>query len=174
MVDRSDAESRFRHLYENHYAVVLVTCRRRLGALQAGEDAAAEVFRIAWQKISAGATIDLPWLYSTARNVVGNEYRRSRRSRTLVDRVQGLAPEILGSDVDAALDTRAAFARLRDADRELLFMAFWEELSLTEMAAILRLKEPALRMRLSRARRAFRDALTPRPASRDEEVTSHG
>ncbi len=161
MARGADAEQRFRAVFEEHYSLILVTCRRRLSDAEAAEDAAAEVFRIAWQKMSAGKTaVDLPWLYRTARNVVGNEYRRRTRSQALVEKA-GLAASIVGHDAPDGeqQEVRDALSRIKKADRELLFMAYWEELSVAEMASILRVREQTLRMRLTRARQAVRDGL---------------
>jgi RNA polymerase sigma-70 factor (ECF subfamily) len=173
LVDQADAESLFQDLFSSYYGIVLVTCRRRLGSLHDAEDATVEVFRIAWLKLREGRVLSLPWLYQTARNVVGNEYRRERRHKTLLRRAQSEAPD-LSLEPDTSMDLKRALGRLKKSDRELLFMAYWEDLGSQEIAAILRVKEPTVRMRLSRAKALLRKQLRERPDATLEEVTSLG
>jgi RNA polymerase sigma-70 factor (ECF subfamily) len=141
--------------------------------LQAAEDAAAEVFRIAWQKVQEGRELTLPWLYQTARNVVGNEYRRERRQKALTQKVIS-EPAVVSPEADTSLELKRALGRLKKIDQELLFMAYWEDLSAREIAAILRLKESAVRMRLSRAKSLLRKQLGQGSEGTLEEVTSLG
>ena len=68
--------------YRANYSLILTTCERRLSDRKAAEDATAEVFRVAWERATAGQELSLPWLYGVARNLVGREYRRTRRIPT--------------------------------------------------------------------------------------------
>jgi RNA polymerase sigma factor (sigma-70 family) len=54
------------------------------------------------------------------------------------------------------LAVRAAMARLSPDHRTILVLRLWEELSYTEIAAVLGISLPAVKMRLSRARIEFR------------------
>lgn len=169
-----DAHTRFRNLYELHYNLILRTCRRRLGNAASAEDATAEVFRVAWQRVSAGTDVDIRWLYRTARNVVGNEYRRLSRNRALLEKVSSSRFEQQVDTTDLSTDLRLGLKKLRVQERELLFMAYWEDLAPEEMAAILKCQESALRMRLSRARAALKKALDNAPDEKREEVIAVG
>jgi RNA polymerase sigma factor (sigma-70 family) len=169
-----DARTRFRDLYELHYNLIFRTCRRRLGNAASAEDATAEVFRVAWQRMSAGTEVDIRWLYRTARNVVGNEYRRLSRSRALLEKASNSSIEQHADTSDLSADLRQALKKLRVQERELLFMAYWEDLTPGEMAAILNCQETALRMRLSRARAALKRALDTTPDEKREEVIAVG
>ncbi|AYF97203.1 RNA polymerase sigma factor [Protaetiibacter intestinalis] len=171
--ERAEAEQLFREIYREHRSLILTTCERRLSDHHAAEDATAEVFRIAWQKILDGKRVDLPWLYRTARNVVGNEYRRRGRAQALFDKTEELARVTGIATPERSIETLAALSRLRLDDREILFMAYWEDLSSSEMAAILRLRETTVRMRISRARAALRRVLDQGTGER-EEVTPVG
>lgn len=168
------ARTRFRELYELHYTMVLRTCRRRLGSIASAEDATAEVFRVAWQRVSAGTDVDIRWLYRTARNVVANEYRRLARSRALIEKVSSRSLEHQADTTDLSADLRLALKKLRVQERELLFMAYWEDLAPEEMAAILGCQLSTLRMRLSRARTALKRALDATPDEKREEVIAVG
>jgi DNA-directed RNA polymerase specialized sigma24 family protein len=58
----------------------------------------------------------------------------------------------VSSDEDVA-SVAAAFARLRDSDRELLALAAWEGLDPGEIAVVLDCSRNAARIRLHRARK---------------------
>jgi RNA polymerase sigma factor (sigma-70 family) len=159
VTDRGD-HARFAEFYRANYSLILTTCERRLSDHKAAEDAAAEVFRVAWERARTGEELTLPWLYVVARNLVGREYRRVKRTAT-----QLFDPGATANDgfalSERALEVRAALSRLKPAQRELLFMAYWEDLTPDEMAEILGCRVPTLWVRLNRARKALGDRLSP-------------
>ncbi len=148
-----DEAARFTAFYRQHYSLIVTTCFRRLSNFAAAEDAAAEVFRVAWDQFKEEEDPSLAWLYGVVRNVVGNEYRRSKRSRALHDRLEGEA--IVAGD-DAPEPVLEASGGLKDGEREILFMAYWEDLSGEEIAGILKISKSAVWVRLSRARESLR------------------
>lgn len=154
---RNDDAKRFAAFYREHYSPILSTCVRRLNDRDAAEDAAAEVFRVAWQRFPEQKDPSLAWLYAVARNVVGNEYRRRSRARALQDRLEQRAAEAPADDGE---EVRAAMVTLRQSDRELLFMAYWEGLHGDEIAKVLGISVSSARVRLTRARQAMRRALS--------------
>ena len=168
MTDRAD-HVRFAEFYRATYSLILTTCERRLSDRRAAEDATAEVFRVAWERAKAGQELTLPWLYVVARNLVGREYRRNRRMPTRFLEAVETAFEGSASS-DRALEVRAALAQLKPAERELLFMAYWEDLTPNEMAQILGCSVPALWVRLNRARNALRQRLSVPVEPREVKV----
>lgn len=159
MTQFDDAAARFSALYSAHYSLILATCYRRLGNRAAAEDVAQEVFRIAWQRYPE-EDLSLAWLYATARNVIGNEYRRTAKAGA-AQRFLELS-EIVGDSADEA-EVRAALRELRPEDRELMYMAYWEDLGAQEIARLLDIKAGAVWVRLTRARAKLRDLLTAMP-----------
>ena len=156
------AERSFASFYAEHYQRVYAYCRRRIGP-QAAEDAAAEVFAAAWRKWSAvpEGREAVPWLYAAAYREVLHHWRSIGRHQRLVDRVTGtgrLPPPdpdhtvVRNVEVETA---RRALERLRPADREVLRLAVWEELSIAEIAVVLALTSDAATMRFVRAKRRF-------------------
>lgn len=146
--------------YDRHYRLVLTVAQQRLGGLTDAEDVTAEVFRIAWAHYQKSGEVSLPWVYQTLRNVIGNEYRRRRSAPILVD--DPLALDDLTDPTDRlpeAVMLRRALAELAESDREVLFMAYWEDLTTAEMSQILRCSTTAVRVRLFRARRRLQRRL---------------
>ena len=171
MTDRGDHAS-FATFYRANYSLILTTCERRLSDRKAAEDATADVFRIAWERSTAGQELSLPWLYGVARNIVGREYRRARSTWPLVEATalaEGVGATALS---DRALDLRAAVSKLKLAERELLFMAYWEDLAPVEMAEILGCSVATLWVRLNRARASLRRRLASPAGLR--EVNANG
>ncbi|MCA1736892.1 MAG: hypothetical protein LC739_12550 [Actinobacteria bacterium] len=85
----------FDSLFQLHHDAVYRYCLRRLRTLDA-EDAAAEVFTVAWRRLKeARADNNRAWLFAIAYRVIGNHYRSRRRRRGLVARLAGVAYEPL-------------------------------------------------------------------------------
>jgi RNA polymerase sigma-70 factor (ECF subfamily) len=134
-------------------------CLRRLPASEVG-DAVAEVFLVVWRRIGSAPEGDEArlWLYGIARNVVRNASRSLRRRARLNGRLRlnrgthepGPETLVIRRSEDAAV--LRALAELRPADREILRLSIWEELSNTEIATVVGIEPHAATMRLSRAR----------------------
>ena len=154
-----DDLSRFRVIYDAHYAAVVAYVRRRTDAAVDVQDAVAETFTTAWRRISEVPEGDgtRPWLYGVARRVLANQRRGNRRRTGLSLRLQGRDAGVAAvEDAVVAADERrtvlAALARLRPSDQEILRLAVWEELPHREIAAVMGCPEPAVAVRLHRAR----------------------
>lgn len=154
----STRRARFRAVYDANYHRVLGYVLRRTATPEDAEDIVAETFLAAWRRLEdvpAGRGGQL-WLYGIARNTLANYRRGQRRRGRLVGRLHeqpGLARPV-DSDEDVAL-VAAAFARLREDDREVLALAAWEGLDPGEIARVLGCSRNAARIRLHRARRRF-------------------
>ncbi|WP_425862222.1 RNA polymerase sigma factor [Arthrobacter sp. TWP1-1] len=161
----------FLALHEAFKPRVLGYVRRRISSDQTAEEIAADVFRIAWQKRESDPDPSIGWLLNVARNLIGNEYRSRARTVQLQDRLRDSeAVKCQGGDDDGARGTiAAALGRLREKDREILQLMYWEELTLAEVAQVLSCKEATARVRLHRARKSFEKALPQqlRPTGKD-------
>ena len=156
---RRDMESRFRRLYEANYGSVLAYALRRSADHPDALDVVAETFTIAWRRLAEvpEAEAALPWLYGVARRVLANQRRGNRRRLDLASRLLAHPPDPveIESRVVADEDRRAVMAalgRLRGADREILRLAAWEELSHREIAQVVGCSEASVAVRLHRAR----------------------
>ena len=157
----------YRAFYRAHYGLLLTVAEQRLDSRQEAEDATADAFQVAWRRYTDdGAALTLPWLYQILRNVIGTEYRRRARSRRADERIrEDVAPE---TPDDMKIETRIALRGLSENDREVLYMAYWEDLTSDEMAGILGTTPGAIRVRLTRARDRLRRRLAP-PTAREGE-----
>jgi len=165
-VASEDADrAKLRRAFDAHYKAVSRYCHRRLPADDAN-DAAAQVFAIAWKKIDEMPTGEstLPWLYGVARYEVSSVRRSSQRHRNLRDKLEGQAhhheagPEALVVRSLEQRDMIEALHSLRPADQEVLRLRAYEELSIPEIAVVLRCSVEAAKKRVARAMRRLRRA----------------
>lgn len=177
------SDTRFRKLYEEHYADIRSYCLRRLPADTAA-DAASEIFTVAWrklEKVPMGSEARL-WLFTVARNVVANRHRSKVRAVRLRSRVEQEAePMSVGSSVEsvvvrhseyqAALD---AMDRLKPVDQELLRLKVWEELTHAEIGEVLGISAHAVDMRFQRATRKLARLLTTKTSVRPHPIGEGG
>lgn len=145
----------FEAVYRRHHSLVLSIASNRLGEVAFAEDITNEVFSLAWEHSQQGGTVTLAWLYRTLRNLVANQYRREQRTAQ-THRLLGASQatdQLPDDEIHDALIIRNAMAELREKDRELLMMAYWDDLTRTEIAGILGCTSVTARVRLTRARR---------------------
>lgn len=164
--------ARFEALFEQHSRAVQAYCLRRASVSDA-YDAAAEVFAIAWRRRRDLPKDDsvLPWLYGVAARVLSNQ-RRSRTRRTaFLRRLGGLGaypqpgPEEQVVRSSAAQEVIDALNSLSNADREIVTLIAWEDLTRREAAAALGCSVEAAKKRFQRAVRRLERALGGHPAN---------
>ncbi|GGL58338.1 RNA polymerase sigma factor [Planomonospora parontospora] len=153
----SGARDRFETLYLACYPALYRYALRRCDSVDDVADVIAETFLVAWRRLD-----DIPdgdaavlWLYGTARRVLANQRRGTSRRAALAARLRDeLSVSRPTISADARVDAvRTAFASLAPADREVLALACWEELTGPQIAAVLGCSSTAVRLRLHRARR---------------------
>ena len=153
------SQKRFDRLYEHHLPAIRAYCHRRVGPGDA-EDAAAEVFTVAWRRRDEipGGDRELPWLYGVARKVLSQQRRSAARYLRLTNRVRSVRaavpplPEVVVIQRTEYEQVRDAVGRLRDGDREVLLLSAWEGLSHRQMAETLGCSTAAVDKRLTRAK----------------------
>ncbi|MDF5758985.1 RNA polymerase sigma factor [Spongiactinospora sp. TRM90649] len=153
-----DRKQRFEEIYQAHYPDLLGYVRRRTDSPDDAADALAETFATAWRRAD-----DLPegeqarlWLYGVARRVLANQRRGESRRSALAERLRAELAEWDRTEPEgpsAPQAVRDAFARLGEADRELLSLAVWEGLTSGQIATVLGCSGGAARIRLHRARK---------------------
>ena len=132
------------------------------------EDLAGRVIEIAWRRRGDVFGVDAftPWLLGIATNVARNAHRSSRRFERLRARIGSALDrdastpsphaELMGVEPGAATQ---ALAALSNADRQILALHAWEELSNDEIATVLQITVAAVGQRLHRARKRLALAL---------------
>jgi RNA polymerase sigma factor (sigma-70 family) len=158
-----DRTRRFDALFRAHSPDIVAYCGWRSDSATDAQDAVAEVFLTAWRRLD-----ELPdgnaarlWLYATARRVMANQRRSSRRRIALHDRLlreRGGETVELFSAASGDGVVREALRRLRPRDREVLLLAEWEDLTPAEIGQVLGCLNVTARGRLHRARFRFRIA----------------
>ena len=174
----------FEVVFERHATAIYRYLRRRVGGTLA-EELTAETFARALRarrRFDRRGESALPWLFGIAANLLRMhrraEERRLRAYARAADR--GLTPSP-SSDSDHRLDAgalrpalAAALADLPDAQREVLLLHAWADLSHEEIAAALGISAGTVRSRLHRARAhvAERLARTGNKAGDESMVTT--
>ncbi len=172
---RELAEVRFSALYRDHARELLGYAVRRSADPDDAADTVAETFLIAWRRLGEvplGNEARL-WLFGTARHVLANQDRGARRRDRLTERLRDeLRRELPVNHAQEQSGLLEALAELSEADRELLTLIGWEELTPTQAARVLGISPLAARTRLHRARRRLRARLAEHPPenSRNQEV----
>jgi RNA polymerase sigma-70 factor (ECF subfamily) len=152
------ADERFRSLFNLHNAAIRAYCLRRLPTEDANE-AASDVFLVAWRRIGEmpGKDQSLMWLFGVARNVVRNQQRSARRRIRLAVRSASTAvmpddgPEVQMIRNDEHEEILNAVRTLKEADRELLQLKVWEQLTNQQVGVVLGISHRAVDGRYTRA-----------------------
>ncbi len=154
-----DAERRrrFERLVAEVYAPVQRYLLRRTDPTGA-DDVLGEVLLVLWRRLDdVPPERPLPWAYGVARGCLANHLRGAARRERLVHRLARERP-----DEDAAGDGRLqrALEALPEADQEVLRLWAWEQLPPREIAQAMGLTANAVSLRLHRAKRRLKKALT--------------
>ncbi len=134
------SEEAFRTLWDRFGAGVYSVCRRRLGDVGAAEDATQEAFTSVWRR---AGTFDpargsaAAWLYAVARNAAAQLVRRGHAGASFVV-LDDETPDA-ESDPVTGLALHAALTRLPPTEREVLELAYFEDMTQTRIAERLRL-----------------------------------
>jgi RNA polymerase sigma-70 factor, ECF subfamily len=163
----AEVEQRYRLLFERYWRRVRAYAVRRCPDVSAADDAVAETFLVAWRRIGdIPADNELAWLFGVARRVLSNARRGDARRDKLLARLRQSATGDTVDVADLAVDAsataaavRAAVARLRPEDAEVLQLAAWEQLSHAQIALVLETTTNAVGIRLYRARQRLAEEL---------------
>lgn len=169
MAESPSSDTKFRKVFDAHLPSVQRYCARRLRPADAN-DAVAEVFLVAWRRIGQLPEGDeaLPWLLGVARNVIRNLERSGRRASRLKARVeQEPTPANPGTEAQVIRrveydEVAAALESLNPADREVIRLRAWEELTAPQIAVVLGCSVAAAEKRVTRASQRLTKAVERR------------
>jgi RNA polymerase sigma factor (sigma-70 family) len=162
----ADAQTdRFSRLFADTERELLAYVLRRVDRGEDAADVVAETFLVAWRRLDRVPEGDEArlWLYGVARRQLANQRRGELRRSRLAERLRVELPVALAGDRSPedhrAAAVRAALTRLDEEDREILRLSSWEELTPSEIAAVMGLPGVTVRSRLHRARKRLRAEL---------------
>ena len=161
--------AQFAVLFDRHAPAVHRYLSRRVGEL--ADDLLSETFLVAFRRRADYRPVHVevrPWLLGIATHLVQGQQRAERRR--LLALARNAAPAPVAPPDDDALSDRlaaealrgpiaAALAGLKPADRDVLVLVAWEQLTYEEVASVLDVPVGTVRSRLHRARRQTRAAL---------------
>jgi RNA polymerase sigma-70 factor (ECF subfamily) len=132
------------------------------------------VFLTVWRRLDDVPRGDAArvWLYATARRVLANQRRSTRRRAALAERLALAAPAQTSSSDPEEYLVQEALRRLGPLDREALLLSEWEGLSPAQIATVLGCPKVTARGRLHRARRRFRSIFEQLAAGEHDERSS--
>lgn len=162
-------QARMDAIYERHFNAVAAYCLRRLPR-PAANDAIAETFLVVWRKLDHVPPADgtLPWLYRVAGNAIAHQRRAFARQSRLKNKLAtisptpGTDPEMQVLDHAAHREVHEALETLSDADREVIRLRAWEELTGPQIADVLQISVAAAGKRIERALGRLERALIAR------------
>jgi RNA polymerase sigma-70 factor (ECF subfamily) len=142
-------------LYEQKVFRMAVAMLRDTGR---AEEVTQDIFLKMWRAFPKYDGHGLPstWLYAIARNTCLSVVRsESYRKTSALDEV----PEPAAALSSLPVDWHRLLARLPDAQRHAITLYYFEERSITEVAAMMGVPEGTLKSQLHRARRALADMM---------------
>jgi RNA polymerase sigma factor (sigma-70 family) len=158
----ADDRERFERLYRENFRAVLRFAAMRIDPERA-KDVAAETFLVAWRRLDDVPAEPRAWLLGVARKVIAGQFRSQTRRDALALRLEAERgePDDLATTVADRDEVLAAFAALRERDREVLRLVAWDGLDAAEAAEVLGVTRLSFAVRLHRARRRLERALEP-------------
>ena len=175
---------RFAVLFDRHAPHIHRYLARRAGR-QVADDLVAETFLTAFAKrdrYDLSYSDARPWLYGIATNLVGQHHRDEARQYRIMqravaepevpDHADRVAAGVTAQATRALLE--AALAALPAADRDVLLLIAWEQLTYQEVSRALAIPAGTVRSRLHRARTKVRQVLAGTDAAATyEELTTN-
>lgn len=151
-------EAWFESIYEANQAAVMRYINSRIKNPVVVQDIFATTFEAAWKSRVKIKDPALPFLIAISRNQIRKHWRELGRGELhlsdLLD-VENTTDDFEESLVEKMADSkRIAFVlkQLSPADSEILLLAYWDDLTQTEIAKVLGASEVSIRVRLHRAR----------------------
>lgn len=148
-------------LYADYHAGIWRLCSRILRRDADAEDAVATTFVKAFAALPRfrGDASLKSWLYRIAVNESTTILRRAARTQTAPDAGSDIVGDSgNGFGIAERIAVRSVLDAIKPDFRVVLVLRYWEELSYSDIATVLGLPLPVVKMRLHRAKEAFRAA----------------
>ena len=152
-----DCES-FTELCRRYYPAMVAIAHSILGDRDIAEDAAQQAFAKAVRKLPQLKNRNkfAGWLAAICRNAA-KDMARTREKLYPSEDFSAIAAE--SQDDDSVEAVREAINRLKPADREVIFLRFYDGMSYEQISAVLGISEQAINGKLRRAKKKMADYL---------------
>ncbi|MBN1975165.1 MAG: sigma-70 family RNA polymerase sigma factor [Sedimentisphaerales bacterium] len=150
---KGDIES-FGMLYEKYYSSIAALAFSILADRQLAEDAAQETFAAACFKIGSLKSKEkfAPWLAGICRNV-SRQMLRTTKIKLVTTVVESVAASSRRDGDGTQAAVKQALENLKEAERELIVMRYFDNLPYEKIASVLDISEQAVHGRLIRTKR---------------------
>ena len=145
-----------------HKGLVFTIILRMTNDYDASQDLTQETFIKVFMNIRKVKSADhlKPWICTIARNLVRDYFRKAKRSQTVsFEEIKDLHGH---SDIEITrkrIIIQDALAKLVERDRMLLTLAYYQGLSLREVAEVMKMSESNVKVCIHRARKRLREQL---------------
>lgn len=156
-MDQDTAKAQFLAIYDRHADEIFRFCLLKVSNKERAEDITQDTFAKYWQALRTGDAIrnDRAFLYTLARNLVIDWYRKKKESSLDVLQDEGIDFAGEGKeDVEQAAEMNEVFAvinNLDDASRDVIILRYVEGWSPQEIASFNKESANAVSVRLNRA-----------------------
>lgn len=116
-------------------------------------DCAQDCFLRAFQNLAKGRPVNRSWLYTVARNLAMDEFRKRKHVQRDLDELEKIP---CGEHMDRVVAVRQVMEQLTPRDREVLYLFDVAGFKTDEIGHMLGARGSAIRQRLCRARERFR------------------
>jgi RNA polymerase sigma-70 factor, ECF subfamily len=152
-------------LYREYYRKIYRYCKINMYKDAAAEDVCQETFLRAWKALPKYTMTEAgtfqAFLFRIARNLI-IDLGRKKKEYSLAAYEEVETKEDFAADVDKQADieqVKIALAKLKEKDRQILLLRYFEEMSHAEVSAIIGIKEGALRVRTIRLLQKLKELL---------------
>jgi RNA polymerase sigma-70 factor (ECF subfamily) len=162
-------QKEFLKLYDKNVAAIFRYIFLKVSTKEIAQDLTSEVFLRAWNRISnagnPGVKNPRAFLYSIARNLVIDSYRKKSRTDLSLDEMQLQIPDLNDNPEEKTNITlemepvKRALKEIKDDYAEVVIWHYLDELTVPEISDILDKSEGAVRVMLSRALEKVREVL---------------
>ena len=158
LIERRKHREAFDRLLDGYEKKIFRMAVMMLRDVGRAEEVTQDIFVKMWRALPGydGRASPSTWLYAIARNTCLSAVRaESYRKTSALDDV----PEPSVASATPAVDWERLLTRLPDAQRHVITLFYFEERSITEVAAMLGVPEGTVKSQLHRARRALADIM---------------
>lgn len=161
MLERTEEAARLQRLISAYQQELLRVCYFYLRDRMLAEDAVQETFMRVWRKLDSYHEDgrEKAWIYRIAINCCRDTQRTGWFRRVFLTGEPQLFPQDDMTVSEGAIALNMAIHDLPLRLREVILLYYYQNFTVTEIAEILKISQPAVSDRLKRARTCLRDAL---------------